>query len=729
MFVGRVGPVDRRSDGERSRRPREFEYIRYETIDDGRIAAITLDRPKQRNAQTRGMLVELGAAFELAEADDTVRVVILRAAGPAFSAGHDLGSADDIRERSPGPDQHPSYRCNGATFGGVESRNRQEWHYYFENTKRWRNLRKITIAQVHGAVLSAGLMLAWCCDLIVASEDTVFADVVGTRLGMCGVEYFGHPWEFGPRKTKELLLTGDCIGADEAHALGMVSKVFPADQHNRIRASDREGADDGGTADQGIGEPNRRCHGVFRRAGRLLQDPPAQSRALGRSHRRQAVLRNGRVRPGGLARRTADPARDQAAALRPGRAVDVSYPPEAEAFRDRIREFVAEHLPPGWPGPGALPPHEREEFARHWRRALAGAGLVAVSWPTEYGGGGLSPMEQVVLAEEFARAGAPERAENDLLGIDLLGNTLIALGSEAQKRHFLPRILSGEHRWCQGFSEPEAGSDLASVRTRGVLDGDEWVINGHKIWTSAGTTANWIFLLARTDPSAAKHRGLSFLLVPMDQPGVVVRPIVNAAGHSSFSEVFLTDARTSAGNVVGRVGDGWSTAMTLLGFERGSHIATAAIDFERDLQRLCELARDRGLHTDPRVRDGLAWCYARVQIMRYRGYRDLTLALTGRPPGAEAAITKVIWSEYFRRYTDLAVEILGLEALGPRGPGNGGARLVPEAGTPNSPACWMDELLYARAATIYAGSSQIQRNVIGERLLGLPKEPRPEVLC
>lgn len=270
--------------------------------------------------------------------------------------------------------------------------------------------------------------------------------------------------------------------------------------------------------------------------------------------------------------------------------MDVSYPPEAEAFRDRIREFVAEHLPPGWPGPGALPPHEREEFARHWRRALAGAGLVAVSWPTEYGGGGLSPMEQVVLAEEFARAGAPERAENDLLGIDLLGNTLIALGSEAQKRHFLPRILSGEHRWCQGFSEPEAGSDLASVRTRGVLDGDEWVINGHKIWTSAGTTANWIFLLARTDPSAAKHRGLSFLLVPMDQPGVVVRPIVNAAGHSSFSEVFLTDARTSAGNVVGRVGDGWSTAMTLLGFERGSHIATAAIDFERDLQRLCDLA-------------------------------------------------------------------------------------------------------------------------------------------
>ncbi len=208
----------------------DFDYIRYEVVDQGRIAVITLDRPKQRNAQNRGMLVELGSAFELAEADDSVRVVILRGAGSSFSAGHDLGSTDDVRERAPGPDQHPTYRCNGGTRGGVESRHRQEWHYFFENTKRWRNLRKITIAEVHGTVLSAGLMLAWCCDLIVAAEDTVFADVVGTRLGMCGVEYFGHPWEFGPRKAKELLLTGDSVDAHNAHALGMVSKVFPNDE-------------------------------------------------------------------------------------------------------------------------------------------------------------------------------------------------------------------------------------------------------------------------------------------------------------------------------------------------------------------------------------------------------------------------------------------------------------------------------------------------------------------
>ncbi|MDA2890070.1 enoyl-CoA hydratase [Mycolicibacterium sp. BiH015] len=208
----------------------DFDYIGYELIDQGRIATITLDRPKQRNAQNRGLLVELGRAFAIAEADDAVRVVILRGAGPSFSAGHDLGSSDDVRERSPGPGQHPSYRCNGGTAGGVESRHRQEWHYFFENTRRWRNLRKITIAEVHGTVLSAGLMLAWCCDLIVAAQDTVFADVVGTRLGMCGVEFFGHPWEFGPRKSKELLLTGDSLGADEAHTLGMVSKVFNNDE-------------------------------------------------------------------------------------------------------------------------------------------------------------------------------------------------------------------------------------------------------------------------------------------------------------------------------------------------------------------------------------------------------------------------------------------------------------------------------------------------------------------
>jgi enoyl-CoA hydratase len=205
-----------------------YKFITYDTYDDGKIARIMLNRPKTRNAQSRGLLVELDDAFLKAEADDQVRVVILGGTGPMFSSGHDMGSKESIAERMPGPDLHPSFVTNGGTREGAEQYMLQEWHYFFQNTLRWRNLRKITIAQVHGTVYAAGLMLAWACDLIVAADDASFADVVGARLGMCGLEYFAHPWEFGVRKTKELLLTGDSIDADEAHRLGMVSKVFPA---------------------------------------------------------------------------------------------------------------------------------------------------------------------------------------------------------------------------------------------------------------------------------------------------------------------------------------------------------------------------------------------------------------------------------------------------------------------------------------------------------------------
>lgn len=206
----------------------EYRYIKRESFDDGQIVRLTLDRAKQRNAQNRGLLVELDEAFLAAEADDQVRVVVLAGAGPMFSAGHDLGSSEAAAERTPGtPETHPTYMSHGATRPEVEKRMLQEWHFFFNNTRRWRDLRKITIAQVQGPVYAAGLMLMWACDLIVAADDAVFADVVGTRLGMCGVEYFAHPWEFGPRKAKELMLTGDSIDADEAHRLGMVAKIFP----------------------------------------------------------------------------------------------------------------------------------------------------------------------------------------------------------------------------------------------------------------------------------------------------------------------------------------------------------------------------------------------------------------------------------------------------------------------------------------------------------------------
>jgi len=208
----------------------ENKFVQYETHDEGTIARITLNRPEARNAQNRGLLVELHEAFLRAEADDEVRVVILCGAGPLFSAGHDMGSKVSLAEMMPGPDQHPTRRINGGTRKAAESLMLQEWHYFFENTRRWRNLRKITIGQAHGDIYAAGMMVLWACDLIVAGEGTTFADVVGARLGMCGVEYFAHPWEFGPRKAKELLLTGDSISAEEAHQLGMVSKIFPADE-------------------------------------------------------------------------------------------------------------------------------------------------------------------------------------------------------------------------------------------------------------------------------------------------------------------------------------------------------------------------------------------------------------------------------------------------------------------------------------------------------------------
>ena len=265
----------------------DHEYLRYETHDEGAIVRILLDRPDARNAQNRGLLVELDEAFGRAEADDACRVVILGGTGRMFSSGHDLGSPAAIEDYA----NHPTHKMNGATRVGAESRMLQEWHYYFQNTLRWRNLRKITIAQVHGPVYAAGLMLMWACDLIIAADDVVFADVVGTRLGMCGLEYFAHPWELGPRKTKELMLTGDSIDVHEAHRLGMVSKVFPGDELPErtldFAAPHRSTPHDDRPAHQGVRERNGRQPGLLQQPERLLHAAPAQPRPLGRGPRRR----------------------------------------------------------------------------------------------------------------------------------------------------------------------------------------------------------------------------------------------------------------------------------------------------------------------------------------------------------------------------------------------------------------------------------------------------------
>ncbi len=401
-----------------------------------------------------------------------------------------------------------------------------------------------------------------------------------------------------------------------------------------------------------------------------------------------------------------------------------NYGPEANAYRAEVRAFLGEKLPEDWAGIGQLANDEVADFVTVWRAVLHAGGYLAPGWPVEYGGAGLSALEQVILAEEFARVGVPTGGPNDAFGIHMLGNTLLVWGSEEQKKHYLPRVLSGEDVWCQGYSEPGAGSDLGSLSLRAEFDGDQWVLNGQKIWTSAGHLADHIFTLARTDPDAPKHKGISFLLVGMDQPGIEVRPIRMITGDSDFNEVFYTDAVCPQDDVVGGINNGWAVAMSLLGYERGAAAATNSIRFQAELDRIVLLAKERGRTDDPVIRQQLAWCYSKVQIMRYLGLRILTQYLSGHQPGPDAAITKLYWSEYHRVVTELGVHLLGAEALTPTGRRPTSIFGTDDVGAPNSSSSWVETFENARAGTIYAGSSEVQRNILGEMVLGLPKEPR-----
>ena len=392
-----------------------------------------------------------------------------------------------------------------------------------------------------------------------------------------------------------------------------------------------------------------------------------------------------------------------------------------EAARQRARDVMAKHLPPGFAGVGSLTDAEHTEFYRNWRRVLAEERLLAWAWPREYGGGGGTHIEEAAMHEECARAGAPMWRQNDIFSIQMLGNTLLRRGSEEQRRHFLPRILSGQDKWCQGYSEPDAGSDLAALRCKAVRDGDEWVINGQKIWTSDAHNASWIFALIRTDPSGPKHSGISFMLIPLDQPGVEVRGLRSIAGSTEFNEVFFTDARTAAENVVGEVDQGWSVAMTLIGFERGAEAGLLYIQFREELNRLVELARDRGKLADPLVRQRLVKAHARVETLRYLGLKAMNAMATGAEPGAGASLTKLHWSEHHIELTELALDILDGEALVTLGRQSRNPNRADEPGAPNSAAGWVDVYFKARAGTIYAGTSEIQRNTIATRILGLPK--------
>ena len=410
--------------------------------------------------------------------------------------------------------------------------------------------------------------------------------------------------------------------------------------------------------------------------------------------------------------------------------MDLTYPTDAEEFRAEIRGWLEENLPSGWFEPGfEMTDEERREFNAQWPAKLFSGGWICATWPTEYGGKGLSTMQGVVLAEEFARARAPMRG--DFFGDTLVGPTLLQWGTEEQKREFLPGILKGETRWCQGFSEPNSGSDLASLKTTAVLDGDEWVINGQKVWTTQGHHADYCFLLTRTDQAAPKHAGISYLLVPMRQDGVEVRGITQPDGTAEFCEVFFTDARCPADNVVGGVNNGWKVANSTLAFERGQSATTGYRRFEEEYRLLVEAARANGTIDDPMIRQRLMQYFTKIQILRINGLRNLSSALSGSKDMGTIALgatNKMFWSEMHQRAMELALDIFGPEAMlvdsGPEGGSWPGAmRERRREGYPVSGM--MSAFFFSRSETIWGGTSQIQRNIVGERVLGLPKEPKP----
>ncbi|MEE2683020.1 MAG: acyl-CoA dehydrogenase family protein [Actinomycetota bacterium] len=402
-----------------------------------------------------------------------------------------------------------------------------------------------------------------------------------------------------------------------------------------------------------------------------------------------------------------------------------TYSEEAESFRNKVKKFLLKNLPDDWKGIGSLTSEHAYEFTNNvWRPLLAEAGFLAPSWPTEFGGGGLSELEQVILAEEFMRAGVPAGGTNDAFSIQMVGNTILHWGTDEQKVSFLPKIISGEHVWCQGYSEPDAGSDLGGLGCAAVLDGDEWIINGQKIWTSAGQFANWIFVLCRTDKDAPKHKGISFMLCPIEQEGVELRPIKMLSGESDFNETFFTNARTAKENVVGEVNGGWAVAMTLLGYERGESAATMPIMFRHEVDKLFALAKNKDKNSDQAIRQRLSQCYIEVEIMRLLGMRTLTGFLNGRQPGPQESMFKLYWSEYHKRVTELSLDILGNEALVLEGANPSSSFHSDSPGAPNESGSWVGAFYNARSGTIYAGTSQIQRNILGEMVLGLPKEPR-----
>jgi alkylation response protein AidB-like acyl-CoA dehydrogenase len=392
--------------------------------------------------------------------------------------------------------------------------------------------------------------------------------------------------------------------------------------------------------------------------------------------------------------------------------MDLSATPAQEDLRRELREWLRAHLP--WEYGVGLPPRfddlaEEVAFLRSWQASLAADRWVGVSWPVEYGGRGLGPAENYVVQEELARARAPELLGR--IGINLAGPTLLAHGTPQQKERWLHRILTAEDHWCQLFSEPGAGSDLASLSTRAARVEGGWVLNGQKVWTSYAQFAHWGVCLARTDPDAPKHKGISYLAVDMSHPGVEVRPLVQLTGEAEFNEVFFDDVFVPDDCLVGAENDGWRVANSTLSHERGTNPRQLVIHSQL-LEELLRLAEANGSYDDPRTRRQLAEHYVEVRLFQLHNWRSLTRMERGQSPGPEGSALKLYWSEMSQRLHETAMKVLGNASPLWRG----------AEGNPGDGA-WQRSWLYYQAASVFAGTNEIQRNVLGERVLGLPREP------
>ena len=391
--------------------------------------------------------------------------------------------------------------------------------------------------------------------------------------------------------------------------------------------------------------------------------------------------------------------------------MDFRDTPSEAAFREELRAWMAANLPEDWANRGPSSGRGDEETSRAWARKLFEGGYAGLTWPEEFGGAGAPYTHQAIFLEEVARAEAPEHI--GIIGLGMAGPTIIVHGTDEQKARYLPKILSGEEVWCQGFSEPGSGSDLASLRTRAERDGDDFVVNGQKVWSSFAHIADHCILMVRTDPSAPKHKGITYLLADMHAPGVEVRPLRQITGDPEFNEIFFTDVRVPAANVLGEVNGGWGVAMTTLMHERGTLGFALTARLEVAVKNLVALAKEtrtngRLASEDPLFRDRIARQWIELQELRFTNYRALTGLVKTGVPGPEGSIAKLHWSESNQRLGKLALEILGPRAglEGPEGPWNG---------------YWQYQQLRSRGNTIEAGTSEVLRNIISERVLGLPR--------